>query len=137
MGGADICEAIGQPTGCNANFSLSARAYDDGSVKGQWQDALGGGAAIHIAIDCLKVVDNWAILGGVITHGTSSSCEDVTGRRALTAVVDNGRSANDPADRIGYTVIGQFGPFACTFGEPDDFLLNDLTNGQVTVWQCP
>ena len=134
VGGADICEAIGEPTGCNANFSLTARKMDDESVKGQWQDTLDDGEVIHVAIDCLKVVDNWAILGGKITQWKLRGVDvDVAGRRALTAVVDNGTSANDTADEIGYTVIGQFGPFACTFGIPDDFRLNDLTHGQVTI----
>jgi len=136
MGGADICEATGRPTGCDANFSLIAIQRADGSVTGQWQDTFrpGGGTGIHVSIDCLNVVDNWAIVGGVITHGTTENGEDVSGQRALTAVVDIGTSANDPMDQIGYSVIGAGGPFACMHLVPGQFLLNDLTHGQVKVW---
>ena len=55
MGGADICEAIGLPTGCDANFSLTAKMKDDGGVSVQWQDTFRpvGGEGIHVASSIL------------------------------------------------------------------------------------
>lgn len=133
VGGADVCEALGLPTGCEANFSLVANQKADGSVSGQWQDTFAGGVeGIHVAVDCLNVVDNVAFVSGVITHGTDSGGEDVSGQPALTAVADNGTSANDSADQITFSFIGT--PFDCNNLPPGDPPLFDLTHGQVKVW---
>jgi hypothetical protein len=132
VGGADLCEALGLPTGCDANFSLTANQKADGSVKGQWQDTFtGGGEGIHVAIDCLNVVGNGAVIGGVITRGTAFGA-DVSGQRALTAVVDNGTSANEPADQISWSFFLE-AP-SCTDLVPADFPLFNLTHGQVKVY---
>ena len=131
LGGADICEAIGLPTGCDANFSLTANEKADGSVSGQWQDTFaGGGEGIHVAIDCMNVVGNGAVLGGVITHGTAFGV-DVSGQRALTAVMDNGTSNNDPADQMSFSIFPN--NLDCSVLVPAAFPLFNLTNGQVTV----
>ncbi len=131
VGGADICEALGAPTGCDANFSLVANLKADGSVSGQWQDTFsGGGEGIHVAVDCINVDGNWAIIGGVITHGTVDGV-DVSGQRAITAVVDNGTSANDPPDQISFSFIEV--PLDCKDLTPADFPLFDLAHGQVKV----
>lgn len=133
MGGADMCEALGLPTGCDANFSLVATQKVDGSVEGQWQDTFGGGAGgIHVAVDCLNVVGNGAVVGGVISHGTAGGV-DVSGQRALTAVVDYGTSANDPADQFSFSFFDT-GSLSCTDLVPDDFPPFTLTHGQVKVW---
>ncbi len=132
LGSPDICEALGLPTGCDANFSLVANAFADGSVKGQWQDSFGGGAGIHVAVDCLNVVGNGAVVGGVITHGFGGF-EENEGERALTAVVDNGTSANDPADQLSFSFF-PVGDLTCDLFSPADFPLFDLAHGQVKVW---
>jgi hypothetical protein len=132
-GGNDIC-APGN-AGCDANFSLVAIEKADGTVSGQWQDAYGGGfGGIHVAVDCLKIVGNAAVIGGVITHGNFLG-DDVSGQAAITAVVDNGTSANDPPDQHSF---GFFGfppdPTRCARNDPFGFPLLDLTPGQVKVW---
>ena len=136
LGGADACEAFGLPPGCDGNFSLVANEHSDGSVSGQWQDTFaGGGEGIHVAIDCINVVDNWAIVGGVITHGTSGGV-DVSGQYAITVVVDNGTSANDPPDQISFSyfpAIDFFGTEDCNALTPANFALLNLTTGQVKV----
>ena len=134
-GGPDHCEARGLPTGCDANFSLVALQRADGSVTGQWQDTFDGGRlGIHVAIDCLKVVGNGAVISGLITHGISEvSGEDVGGQQALTAVVDNGTSGKDPLDQIGYSIFGPWNPGLCNRHDLGEFLLEDLTHGQVIV----
>ena len=141
-GGADVCEAVGEPTGCDRNYSLVATERADGSVRGQWQDTFGGpigGLGLHIAVDCLNVDGNAAVIGGVVTHGlvldpNSGEPVDPSGGRALTAVVDNGRSAKDPPDQISYSLPDFLFDFrACTEVELEEFELFDLTNGQVVV----
>ena len=132
LGGPDICEALGLSNGCDANFSLAANEKADGSVRGQWQDTFaGGGEGIHVAIDCLNVVGNGAVVGGVITHGTAFGV-DVSGQRALTAVVDNGTSANDPPDQLSFSFF-PFPNLSCTNLVPGNFPLFNVADGQVTV----
>jgi hypothetical protein len=136
VGGNDICAALGADPGCDGNFSLVAIEKADGSVKGQWQDTFfGGGEGIHVAVDCLNVVDNGAVVGGEIVHGFLDGV-DVTGFRALTAVIDNGKSRKDPPDQISYSFFppGDNGlPENCRDVDPLDLPLFRLTLGQVTV----
>lgn len=144
MGGADLCEAVGLPTGCDANFSLEANVYADGSISGQWQDTFAGGVGgtggVHVVVDCINIFDNFAIIGGVITQGNVGGV-NVIGQRAVTAVVDNGTSTNDTPDQLSLSFIGaaavQFlGSADCNALTPSAFqgFLFNLTNGQVTVW---
>ena len=133
LGSADACEALGQPVGCDANFSLTASEFADGSVHGVWVDVFAGGVeGIRVAVDCLKVVGNGAVIGGVITSGTFGGV-DVSGQRAFCAVVDNGVSANDPADQISFSVFPIPAVADCADQEPGFFQLLNLVHGQVTV----
>jgi hypothetical protein len=133
VGGADVCEALGLPTGCDANFSLVAIQKADGSVKGQWQDTFpGGGEGIHVAIDCLNVVGNQAVIGGVITHGTLGGV-DLTGLGAVTKVSDNGTSANDVMDQISFSWFPVDADAPCDAFDFDFFPPEALYHGQVKV----
>lgn len=112
------------------NFSLIALQSADGSVKGRYTDMFGAGnttGGYHVDVDCLMVVGNKAWIGGIITNGSFNGV-DVTGRRALTRVVDNGKSANDPPDQISYSYLTNV---RCT-AMPNLPLLV-MTDGQVTV----
>ena len=112
------------------NFSLIALQHGDGSVTGQYIDMFGAGTTTggyHVDVDCLEVVGNKAWIGGVITKGDLNGT-DVTGRRALTAVEDNGKSANDPPDRISYSYVTTV-PCTARRGLP----MLTMTDGQVTV----
>ena len=138
LGGADICEAIGLPTGCDANFSLVANEKANSGVSGQWQDTFaGGGEGIHVAVDCMNIVGggNFAIIGGVVTQGTVFGV-NVSGQRAITAVVDNGTSANDPPDQLSFSFSEDFlRSNDCNTLTPADFQgsLFNLAHGQVKV----
>jgi len=135
VGGADVCEALGLPTGCDANFSLTAYLKADGSVGGQWQDTFEGGQeGIHVAIDCLHVIGNAAIVGGVITHGNFGGL-DLNGWQAVAAVVDNGTSTNDPLDQISVSRFVGESPGGCMQLDLGDFSgqIFDLVHGQVKV----
>ena len=38
IGGPDVCTGFGANPGCDANFTLTAQVYTDGSVSGYWID---------------------------------------------------------------------------------------------------
>jgi hypothetical protein len=122
--------------GGDANFSLSAREYADGSVSGQYTDRFSqafGGGGFHAVIDCLSVDGNEAWVSGVITRGTfplgDGEVLDITGFPVAARVQDNGTSANDPPDLISLSVIGD--PTPCT--EQPDYVLSAVPEGQVKV----
>lgn len=113
----------------DANFSLVAIGFADGSASGQWSDRFGqqdGG--IHVAVNCLSVAGNQAWISGVITSGGAGGV-DFTGLPAITRVADIGSSANDAPDLISFSFIGVAAP--CT-ARPNLPLL-PMTDGQVTV----
>jgi hypothetical protein len=132
VGGPDACGGLGFPhPGCDANFSLSAKQDADGSVSGQYNDRFSqanGGGGFHAVIDCVSVVGNTAWVSGVITHGNFNGL-DLTGLPVAARVQDNGTSANDPADEISVSNVGDSRP--CT-----DHVLYTLISapeGQVKV----
>jgi hypothetical protein len=127
-GGPDACEALGLKPGCDGNFSLVATEYADGSVKGQYTDRFANGNGFHAVIDCVSVVGNEAWVSGVIISGSFDGF-DLTGLPVAARLADNGTSANDPADQISFSIIGD--PTPCTDHAPYD--LFDLPQGQVRV----
>ncbi len=131
VGGPDLCEALGFPIGCDANFSLVALQRADGSVKGQYHDqfSLGGlnGNGFHVAVDCLYVDGNQAWVSGEITH--ARFLVDIVGQNALTRVVDSGRSANDLPDQISASWINT----GMTCIDVPDLPLFSVPQGQVRV----
>lgn len=135
VGGPDLCDHFGLQPGCDANFSLNAKLFVDGSVSGQWTDQFGGGwGGFHAVIDCLSVEGNEAWVSGVITQGVFHDLEtgedfDFTGFPVGTRLVDNGTSANDPPDQISFSFVGD--STSCT--EQPDYELLDVPRGQVKV----
>jgi len=131
-GGPDICAALGLKPGCDANFSLTANQYADGSVTGQysdrWRAGVQPGDGIHAVIYCVSVVGNEAWISGVITTGTFNGV-DLTGLPVGTRVRDNGAFVNDPADEISYTNFGD--PTPCT--DHPDYPMFAVPQGQVVV----
>ncbi len=132
-GGPDLCAAVGLKPGCDANFSLHALEMADGSVTGQYHDQFSpipgfGGAGFHAAVNCLNVIGNQAWVSGVITQ---TRFPGVVGLDVVTTVVDNGRSVNDPADQISFSIIG-FG-IDCNAAPAFGFPLFSVPQGQVTV----
>ena len=109
----------------DANFSLVAVQYADGSVTGQWTDQFGQGqGGIHVAINCLFVQGNDAWVSGFITTGNFNGA-DLSGLPVITRVQDNGKTG----DAISFSFIGN--PAACTTAPP--LALVPMTAGQVTV----
>jgi hypothetical protein len=111
----------------DANFSLVAIQYGDGSVKGQWTDQFGQGqGGIHVAINCLFVQGNQAWVSGFVTSGTFNGA-DLSGLPVITRVQDNG-GGNTP-DAISFSFIGNAA--ACTTAP--NLPLVPMTAGQVNV----
>jgi len=127
VGGPDICSGFGLSPGCDADFSLTANEFSDGTVNGRWTDiaAVTPGddpVTLVIAIDCLHVNGNEAWVAGEVVG------PDFAGLRGGTRVQDNGVSANDLPDLVSFTNVF-FGD--CTT-EPN-FDLFPFVEGQVTV----
>ena len=115
----------------DANFSLTAIRYGDGSVGGEWSDAFGQGqGGLHVDVNCLVVQGNQAWIGGIIRSGsTGAGGVDLSGLPALTRVADLGKSANDAPDAISFTFIG----LAVQCAAQPNLPLFAMTGGQVTV----
>jgi hypothetical protein len=130
VGGPDNCIGLGAKVGCDANFSLVANQYADGSVSGQWSDNsayLASGA--HVVIDCLVVDGNEAWVSGVIVKGALLDGTSLVGLPVGARLRDNGSSANDPPDQFSFAYPGD--PTPCT--EKPDYELFDAPQGQVQV----
>src|SRR6476646_6433445 len=70
-GTPDICSAVDDKPGCDADFSLDAVQRANGSVTGQWVDRfsqVNGGGGVHVAVNCLNVIGNRAYISGVVTQ---------------------------------------------------------------------
>jgi hypothetical protein len=124
VGGPDICGFFGLGPGCDANFSIQANMFADGSVKGQYVDRFATGNGFHADIDCLYVEGNIAWVSGVLTQPAGAA-----GLPVAAMVEDNGTSKNDPPDRISFSQLGDARP--CTDRIP--YLLFDMPDGQVRV----
>jgi len=115
--------------GCDANLSLEAIEFADGSVKGQMTDIWYGGYGLHAEIDCLVVEGNEAWISAVIKSGRTSSGYDLVGLRVNMRVMDNGTSENDPPDKLSGVYFNQ--AITCTDKYP--LTLFDAPQGQVIV----
>jgi hypothetical protein len=93
-------------------FAFSATQAADGSASGQAQiDNRSSGFRGHIAVDCMNVFGNVAVMSGVLTQSTLSSLP--VGTDVFFAVQDNGEGPSAPPDEITLP-IGGLG-VACTF----------------------
>ena len=130
VGGPDACEAFGADgPGCDANFSLHAFLFEDGTARGQWTDQFGhGNGGFHAVIDCVAVNGHEAWVSGMITHSTTDQPGYGVGDPVLTRVADNGRSKQDPPDQISYSWAT-----AISCHQMPQVVLLDMPDGQVTV----
>ena len=86
--------------GYGKSFSLVVKMKTDGTVKGQWVDKFNEDTVgIHMFIDCMTVDGNTEIVGVISTKGSTNGA-NLAGSYAVTAMVDNGTSANDPLNQI-------------------------------------
>jgi len=135
VGTNDLCEAYGLPRGCDGNASLVANLYEDGFVRGQWQDTFfGGGEGVHVTIDCIQFGETgdvkWAIISGIITRGTYFG-EDKSGLRAYVFVGDSGRTNQN--DYMSFSWVPEE-DFNCNTMTPADFYISPVGPGETVVW---
>ena len=122
VGSPDACAGFGLPVGCDANYSLTALMFVDGSVKGKFTDRFAGGFGFSADIDCLFVVGNDAWVSGVITTPAFA------GIPVATRVQDNGTSKNDAPDMISFSFA-----FQPSCDNMVDYPLFPLMRGQVRI----
>jgi len=129
-GGPDILGPGG-----DKGYSLTAKEKDGvvtGHITDRYAAANSGanGDGLEADVDCLSVAGNRAWLSGVVKNGSINGT-DISGWYVITTVQDNGTSANDPPDRIGYTYTRNSAPWNCNvhYAGP----LFDVPQGQVTV----
>jgi len=109
----------------DANFSLVAIQFGDGTVSGQWTDQFGQGqGGIHVQINCLSVQGNEAWVSGFVSSGTFNGA-DLSGLPVITRVQDNGKTG----DQISFSFIGNAA--SCT--TQPNLRLVPMTAGQVIV----
>lgn len=149
IGSNDLCRALGMKPGCDANFSLEADKYADGSVKGQWEDEFGKDAdgnqlgGIHVSINCLVAEPftvgtyTWPIawVSGVVTQTDSPYW--YVGEGVITVALD--RSHNTSSDRFrdltSFSIpMSDIGVTSCNDRPNLPVFLNKPFTGQVTIW---
>jgi hypothetical protein len=129
VGSPDICYP--DRPGCDANLSILAIEYADGSVKGELTDSWRFGGYYNAEIYCLTVDGNEAWVSGVIKAGETPGGYDLRGIHVFTRVKDMGTSANDPPDQLAFVGFS-FNEIDCT-APPFDLDLYDVPQGQVIV----
>ena len=128
VGGEDgFCDVFSLPVGCDANFSLHAIQFTDGSAHGQYSDQFGhGNGGFHAVIDCVAVSGNQAWVSGWVTHSTTDFFS--VGDPVATRFIDNGKNKNPPLDQISFS-FDDASP--CTTMVP--YPVFDMPRGQVKV----
>jgi hypothetical protein len=110
-GGPDVCDALGKKPGCDANLSLTAILYDDGSATGQLTDRYSienGGGGVQGQINCVAVEHDpgsgWTVswVSGVVTGGNA---EDL-GKPFLMGLIDTNGRGIDAFDIVSFPLIG-------------------------------
>jgi hypothetical protein len=118
--------------GSARKFAVSARKAADGTASGQAQIIAGNADnTIHIAIDCVVISGNTAVLSGVTTREALFP----PGEAVFFAVQDNGQGAGSPADRVSLAFIGGAPlPNLCELvGFPPASFLLPVEQGDISV----
>lgn len=131
IGGPDVCTGFGAQPGCDANFSLVANQYADGSVSGQWVDRFSqnfGGGGITVQVTCVAVEGSFAWVGGVVTSPASNA-----GTPAILRARDLGNSANDPPDRFLMLYDPAFFGVSTNCLDEEFFFVLSVAEGNVVI----
>jgi hypothetical protein len=90
--------------------------------------AITAGVTVHVDVNCLNVIGNYAIVSGIVTKSSDPTLE---GFQAIWAVQDNGEG-NDPPDLMSlanFYVVGT----GVDCRVPSEFDLVPLESGNVQV----
>jgi hypothetical protein len=120
-----------QSGGALRTFTFSAVTQSDGTVTGQAEIInRAANVKIHLAINCLEVTGNTAVVSGVVTQ--SNALDVDVGDIGVFAVRDNGAGSGAPRDEI--TSV-EFNPASsgedCTVGTTQPFV--PIQAGNITV----
>jgi hypothetical protein len=133
-GTPDQCVALGYWPGCDANWSLVALQFDDGTVTGQFTDRWAGAQGVQGEVTCLVVDGNEAWVSGTAWYFVRGKVFEFP---FFVKVVDNGNSANDPSDEISYTHGTPSPSFNCEYIHEHPSPVFEQTwavqQGQVTI----
>jgi hypothetical protein len=131
IGGPDVCTGFGANPGCDANFTLTAQVYTDGSVSGYWIDRFSqnfGGGGAFVTVDCVAIDGNTAWIGGVVTKAGTP------GTRAITVAQDRGTSfALEPDDGFATIYNPQDFGLSTNCQDKEFFGVLNVAEGQVTI----
>jgi hypothetical protein len=132
IGGPDVCTGFGAKPGCDANFSLVANQYADGSVSGMWVDRFSqnfGGGGVTVAVTCVAVEGSFAWIGGVVTSPAWNA-----GTPAILRARDLGNSAaNDPPDRFLPLYDPAFFGLSTNCLDEEFFFMLSVVEGNVVI----
>ena len=105
VGSPDLCTFGGARPGCDGNWSVTARQYDDGRVKGEFIDRWAEGVGVKGQVDCLVVDGRRAWISGTGYYYDNGKVAE--GVFAVSAK-DNGVSAvvGETPDQVSFTLIG-------------------------------
>ena len=115
-------------------LSFNVKRLASGEVVGQAQRQAGPvDATIHYELNCLRIVGNKAIVGGIVTRSTSPSF--VVGRKAIFSVEDNGEGPNEGVDRVSFVLhaTSDTMPGTCLTVTPPASATFDVEKGNVQV----
>ena len=115
-------------------LSFNVKRLASGEVVGQAQrQARPVDATIHYELNCLRIIGNKAIVGGIVTRSTSPSF--VVGRKAIFSVEDNGEGPNEGTDRVSFVLhaTSDTMPGTCMTITPPAAATFDVEQGSVQV----
>jgi hypothetical protein len=132
VGSPDYCTSIGDTPGCDANWSVTALQFKDGTVTGQFSDRFSTGEGVHGTVTCLLIIGNEAWISGDAWYFYRGKQGTFT---FFVKVVDNGTSEQDPPDQLSGTWgIGPDDTCETVHADYPDFPpLSDVPQGQVKV----
>jgi hypothetical protein len=107
--------------GQQRTLAFTAVKLSDGTVRGQALIINRVNAfRTHVEIDCLKIVDNVALISGVITRADERDDPGVVGWTRAFAVQDNGQGADAPDQVTSTSFVFPPGTLTCLDFEPAD-----------------
>lgn len=130
VGGPDVCNGIDLSPGCDANLSLVALQFDDGTVTGRFTDMYFANEGTIGTVTCLRVVNNEAYVSGIRwTYYSDGTREQGS---FFIKVIDNGKKATDPPDETSFGLFDrEGGTDSCLTFQPS--YVWEFPQGQVTV----
>ena len=114
-------------------FSFTAQQRADGTAQGTAQiNNRSIGEMFQVAVDCLKVVDNVAIMSGIVTKHTDVNAIGLTG---IFGVIDAGEGSGAAADSVSQVFFFRPETLTCQEIDPGEVgpLAAPIVSGNVQV----